>query len=352
MMDLKKFLKNGAIVSSSQGKVYVGWGKRTWMTQPDSSKSLTFYFPDYFLSDKTPWFSHENCSEIEISELLRMLKADQQGCQPEFIWENRGKELFASAFSDLQDNFKKGILKKGVPYIFETAEKTPTPENLHYLVENVLEFASKHPVFVYGFWDEERGMLGATPEMLFHLKMDGGKAFIDTVACAGTCPKEEAEDFINDPKQLHEHNLVVDGILESLHPFGDITRGSVEVLPLANLCHLITPIKLTNDGALEVEEIVKAIHPTPALGAFPKAQGMKWLGNYQEKINRKRYGAPVGYMLSNGDSSCYVAIRNVQWMDGITKIGAGCGIVPQSDLNNEWDEIQLKVKSIKNILGL
>jgi menaquinone-specific isochorismate synthase len=47
-----------------------------------------------------------------------------------------------------------------------------------------------------------------------------------------------------------------------------------------------------------------------------------------------------------------VAIRNAQWFEGSIHIGAGCGIVPQSLLKNEWKEIQLKMQSIKNILGL
>lgn len=352
MLDLQNFLENGSIISSSPSRVYIGWGKRTWMAHPDSKNSLVFYFPDYFLSDKRPWFVHENFFEIEINELLSLLIANQRGIHPEFEWENRGRELFASAFNDLHAHFKKGTLKKGVPFIFETAEGTPSPENLLYLVENALSYTGNHPVFIYGFWDRQRGMLGATPEMLFQLKMDSGKVNLETVACAGTCPKEEVEDFINDPKQLHEHNLVVDGILESLYPFGEITRGNVEVLQLANLCHLVTPIKLSKDGELKIDEVVGAIHPTPALGAFPKAEGMNWLENYQKKIDRKRFGAPVGYCLPNGDSSCYVAIRNVQWSEGKMKIGAGCGIVPQSKLDVEWDEIRLKVKSIKNILGL
>ena len=100
-----------------------------------------------------------------------------------------------------------------------------------------------------------------------------------------------------------------------------------------------------------VGALAGATAPTPPIFDY-KAEGMNWLENYQKKIDRKRYGAPVGFCLPNGNCSCYVAIRNAQWSEGKMKIGAGCGIVPQSKLDLEWDEIQLKVKSIKNILGL
>ena len=66
-----------------------------------------------------------------------------------------------------------------------------------------------------------------------------------------------------------------------------------------------------------------------------------------------RYGAPVGYIEEGGkDSRCLVAIRNMQWKDNWIGLGAGCGIVPESRLDLEWEELQLKIQSIKEILGL
>ncbi|HEY4831978.1 MAG TPA: chorismate-binding protein, partial [Waddliaceae bacterium] len=97
-------------------------------------------------------------------------------------------------------------------------------------------------------------------------------------------------------------------------------------------------------------EVVEMLHPTPALGAFPRILGKTWLMDYQTKMNRGRYGAPVGYYYpSKEEGECFVAIRNVQWVGPEAQIGAGCGIVAQSVFEQEWDEIQLKIQSIKSM---
>ncbi len=352
MNDLENFLNCGTIVTSSRGRVLIGWGERKWLEKPHETLHVSYYFPDYFFQDSHPWFVHETSMEVDVAELLHCLDTDAEGKAPQTQWENNTKDNFNIAFNELQSLFDVGILKKGVPFIFETSKTKLLPENIPFLLKNTLNYTQKNPVHIYGFWDKNQGMLGATPEILFNLTTKEGKSKLETVACAGTCPKEKADFFLSDTKQLHEHYLVVDGIIESLRPFGEVSRDSVDVLRLPNLCHLITPIKLIKDGFLNAEEIVKAIHPTPALGAFPKAPGMVWLKKYQNQIDRKRFGAPVGFRFSDGNCFCYVAIRNVQWTADQLNIGAGCGVVPQSEIEKEWEEVKLKIKSIKNILGL
>lgn len=196
-------------------------------------------------------------------------------------------------------------------------------------------------------------MLGGTPELLFNMDHDGEKMTISTMACAATCSKDEVEGFATDSKMLDEHNFVVQGILESLSPFGEVRKEKIQILELPTLCHFLTPMVVETEKNLEFEPLVRSLHPTPALGAYPKKQGMKWLAEYQNKIDRGRYGAPVGYYRPDtGKAACYVAIRNAQWSHDEIKIGAGCGVVPQSALESEWAEIQLKIQSIKDILAL
>ena len=101
------------------------------------------------------------------------------------------------------------------------------------------------------------------------------------------------------------------------------------------------------------EEIVQALHPTPALGAHPREVGRYWLLDYQQHFDRLRFGAPVGYTdPSTRISRCFVAIRNVQWQPNRMLIGAGCGIVANSDPETEWNEILLKLKAVKALLNL
>lgn len=177
---------------------------------------------------------------------------------------------------------------------------------------------------------------------------------LKTVACAGTLGRQETEEaFKSDPKELDEHERVIEGIKDSLTPFGKVSIGKMDILDLGSLAHLLTPIEVELEGRYDYEVVVKALHPTPALGAFPRKEGRKWLMDYRQKAERGRYGAPVGFVRGGGDEAgFYVAIRGMQWNKERISIGAGCGVVPQSDFEREWEEVGRKIRSVKEVFSL
>lgn len=343
------FLKFGTIISRKANRLLIGWGRRHWIENITPNQDICFYFPDFFLSIKKPWFVHQYVAEISIDELIKGLALPEEQYSAKLTWNNSGKTLFSHAFHDLKKNFASHSLKKGVPFVFETAVDTLHSNRLRHALKSILRYAKKNPVYLYGFWDHEKGMLGATPELLFSLNGEGVK----TLACAATCPVGDVFSMVNDPKQLHEHHLVVQGMTESLSPLGKVSKGDLKVLTLPNLCHLITSIDVEMRNPVDFSSLVSALHPTPALGAIPKKAGMRWLRDYQTKIPRHRFGAPSGYFSNEqNEAACYVAIRNIQWSKDQMNIGAGCGIVPASHLDVEWEEIQLKIQAIKDMLAL
>ena len=238
-----------------------------------------------------------------------------------------------------------------MPFVMEKAASAMTAEQLTTSLISVLNYALANPAFLYGFWDKSEGILGAAPELLFRL--DENKK-LATVACAGTASgNTHPESLLNDPKERREHQLVVQGILESLNPFGRAHLGAITVLKLSRLMHLLTPITIELKAMPSFETIVRALHPTPALGAFPRDRGMMWLKDYQQKIDRRRFGAPAGYLLPHSNQACcYVSIRNLQWSDNGMLLSAGCGIVAESSCDREWGEINLKLHAIKEMLAL
>ena len=352
-MWIDEFLKCGAIISTGQGKVLLGWGKRTWLKEPKVSDFVSFFFPDFFLTAPRPWFIHEFSKELHIAELSEVMRGIKCPAAPAIFWRNAQKELFVEGFRCLQDRFSQGSLFKGVPYGFETAKTEMTRDWLPISLLNLLQIVKRYPLFIYGFWDQNEGMLGGTPELLLHVTYNGGNTKATSVACAGTSSKEGAPGLSKDSKQLHEHDLVVEGVCKSLSDFGPVKKMKIQTIEFQTLCHLVTPIEVSIEGHVSFSTILRAIHPTAALGAYPKVEGMTWLKEYQTKIPRHRYGAPAGFYSPRvKEFKCYVAIRNVQWDKGEMKIGAGCGIVPQSKLDLEWEEFLLKIKSIKELLAL
>lgn len=327
----------------------VGWGPRRWANAPSPEGIPSFYFPDFFLRQDTTWCIHPYSKEMEISELAKLLGDPPRPLSLD--WETSGKTLFLKTVADLQQRFRNQELSKAVPFTFSTTTHLMTPLYLHHCLSHLLNSVTSTRLQPYGFWDETEGMLGATPEILCSLRGDN-PTLLHTVALAGTQSKHFPPDLLQaDPKEQHEHHLVVEGICQSLAPFGTVTAKPQSVLELPTLYHLMTPIEAALPQTYPLEAIVKALHPTPALGAFPREAGNHWLEAIQKQLNRRRFGAPVGVAYQS-KSTCWVAIRNVQWdADGMA-IGAGCGVVPQSDPEKEWSELMLKIHATKNVLGL
>jgi menaquinone-specific isochorismate synthase len=349
---LKEFLLSGTLMSLRPGHFLIGWGPRAWTIQPESSERPNFYFPDFFLSHDRPWFTHEQWAEISQNELIRQVQEfkvqEFKLAAQNFHWENPHQLTFEQAFLALKEQFLTEKLFKAVPYIFEISKQNMTQEALIHSLRHILSLPDIQ--YVYGFWDKSQGLLGVTPELLFESDKEDSLV-VHTMACAGTQKREAQENLLHDPKTLKEHRFVVQGIQESLTALGDLQIGNMLCLELPTLSHLVTPIEIKLYESLNFDKLVRALHPTPALGAFPKKEGMEWLKKYDQKIHRHRYGAPAGFLFG-AHAACFVAIRNVQWNSNGCRIGAGCGVLSESDQESEWQEIQLKLRSIKERLAL
>lgn len=352
MHDIKEFLESGTIISVDRDRVMIGYGKRNWNAHAKKN-ATSFYFPDYFLTESKPWCTQEHTIELKIDQLLEMVTPSSHNPSP-ITWQNPFKETFENAFVDLQRRFAKKELKKAVPYVVEKTTTQMTESILRRALLNILKSAQNYPLHVYGFWENGQGMLGATPELLFSIEKKE-RSILQTVACAGTKSARHGslDSLLNDSKERDEHAIVVEGISEALSPFGNVQRSQTGFTSVPGLSHLMTPISVELNGDYPFDQFVAALHPTPALGAFPKEEGWKWLSHYQTFVQRYRYGAPAGLVDPRTDvTRCLVAIRNVQWTHDGMMVAAGCGVVKESKLEHEWQEIQTKLRAIKQMLNI
>ena len=328
-------------------------------------KACTFWQGQFFESP-TPsrWLPFSHTLKLTRAELEREL-AGLAVSQPRWERLAHDRSDFEKAFASAQTEIHSGRLKKAVPVTFRRWVGAPCPSEFFYLLTRLLEFCSRNSCYLYGAWDSEGGMLGATPEILFEQTEPG---LVQTMALAGTRSNDlNPESLLNDPKERAEHQWVIQGIHEKLAPLGEVTVGETRLRRLSRLTHLETPIRLKNhDGqnAFKFESLVRALHPTPALGAFVDVNGTgdlsrgqtdagtAWLEDQEKITPRGAFGAPFGAVFSDGTSLCLVAIRNLQWNRTHSWIGAGCGVVEQSVLDNEWDELGLKIASVVEAFGL
>lgn len=347
------FLEEGTIIQCGQNRLLIGFGKRQGFSKTVKLTQPLFYSPDFFLKSNQPWFVHSHHCELSFDDLLQLLSMERNASLPSFEWVNAYSALFQEAFTDLQSQFSNGALVKAVPYVFERTPSTMTRTQLIQSLLSALKYAKSRPVHLYGSWDKTQGILGATPEILFRFNQD---QILETMACAGTSPVHEGQcfkDLLNDPKEMDEHNLVKDDIFNSLKNFGQIKLEPTRIVQFQHIAHLITPIQVKLHNDIDFDTLVHALHPTPALGATPRQEGMKWLLRYQAQIDRRRFGAPFGFINQDERSgTCLVAIRNAQWDEQGIAIGAGCGVVAKSKVDQEWNEIKSKIQAIKAILSI
>ena len=351
--DLSLFLQSGALMSISPTTVLIGWGEtRTFHHIHEAEEKPAFYVCDFFLS--TPlWVQYPYTMEISHQDLLAFMTSSSSlsACE----WTLSGIDSFQQGFTNLQHLFQQGKLKKAVPYLFAQTPSKMTDSRLKQSLRKAFSFKQSRVGYVYGHWNASlsSGILGVTPELLFtHSQMDPKK--VNTMALAGTCASNKNKELFKcDKKERHEHQLVVEGIYQSLSHLGKVQCQDMEVLEFPHLTHLMTPIQVELDESFSFEKCVQALHPTPALGAFPIEMGKKWLLNYNQSLPRYDYGAPIGvHDPKKGLSQCLVAIRNVRWNENGMRIGAGCGVVQQSVMEKEIQEIELKVKAIRDALEI
>ncbi|MBP1969553.1 menaquinone-specific isochorismate synthase [Virgibacillus natechei] len=210
--------------------------------------------------------------------------------------------------------------------------------------------------YIFAFEKGEDCFVGATPERLVKLN---GEQLLST-CLAGTAPrgktKEEdlkiSQDLLKDEKNRQEHEFVVKmikGALETYSTEIEIPNEPI-VYPLKNLQHLYTPVTAILKDGYSIFDIVKQLHPTPALGGTPNKESMAFIRDH-ELLDRGWYGAPVGWLDSNQNSEFAVAIRSGLIQGNEASLFAGGGIVKDSNLEEEYEETTIKFKPMLSVLG-
>lgn len=352
----QNFLTCGSFVSTDSGELWIGIGRSVASATPDP-RSLSVYAPTFFLAESEPWrlFSHFECVRAE--DLLARLDAVALPPSETPGWATSSSEAHAAAIADIQARIKTGELVKAVPFLALTGRMEFTRPVRAWLLANAIRHAAsqadRHPVgTVYGIWDEDDGMIGLTPEILF--TEDARRSDLPvllTMALAGT-RRPWGLPLTGDAKEMTEHRIVVEGIAEQLSPLGQVQIGPVHEQEAPDLVHLCTPIEVWPNRRVEFGEWVAALHPTPAIGAWPREAGNRWLRVQANATLRDRYGAPFGVIPPGAEvGTCLVAIRNLQWTGTSAKILAGGGIVAASEARREWREANAKLSAVLNSLG-
>jgi len=194
-----------------------------------------------------------------------------------------------------------------------------------------------------------RLLLGATPERLFRLS-PGGR--LETEALAGTAATGDEERLLASTKDREEHDLVVRGIRRALAPLVEELEGPPEpgIRRLPGLVHLWTPLAGRVRPGVTAADVLRALHPTPAVAGTPREAALAWLRDHEAP--RGAFAAPLVVSWPDGTVEAFVVLRAAVLEGRALHLRAGAGIVAGSDPARETDEILAKLRATVAGLGL
>jgi len=156
---------------------------------------------------------------------------------------------------------------------------------------------------------------------------------------------------VHGQKLLKEHAFIVEDIYQRLAPLCSTLKVPVTpfLMKLHNLYHLESTLagKLHNDCGLF--DIIGALHPTPAVAGFPAQPAKQWLLN-NENYHRGWYTGAFGWIDGQHNGELSVMLRCALFKDTQVDLFAGAGLVAESDPEIEWQETEIKMQTILEML--
>ncbi|GID93692.1 anthranilate synthase component I [Amorphoplanes digitatis] len=224
-------------------------------------------------------------------------------------------------------------------------------------VYRVLRATNPSP-YMYLLRFDDFDIVGSSPEA--HLKVsaeDGGgrRALLHPIAGTrwrGATPEQDnalAAELLADPKERAEHVMLVD---LGRNDLGRVCRaGTVEVPDFARIeryshvMHIVSTVvgELREDRS--AFDALAATFPAGTLSGAPKVRAMEIIEGL-EPTRRGLYGGTVGYFGFAGDMDMAIAIRTALLRGGTAYVGAGAGIVADSDPAAEEQESRNKAAAV------
>jgi anthranilate synthase component 1 len=199
----------------------------------------------------------------------------------------------------------------------------------------------------------ELEVAGASPETLVKLQ-DG---VLRTFPLAGSRPRGKTPDedaalereLLADPKELSEHNMLVDLGKSDLGKVSVIGSVDVEelrtVVRYSHIMHISSTVRGVIRPGCDAFDAVEAVLPAGTLSGAPKLRACQLI-NELEGCRRGLYGGAIGYIDFTGNLDTCIAIRLAYKKNGRVYVRSGAGIVADSVPEREHEECKNKAAAL------
>jgi menaquinone-specific isochorismate synthase len=257
----------------------------------------------------------------------------------------RSARDWCAAVEAATTRIKAGELTK-VVLARELLVQTDTPISATQLYRRLLQLYPAALCFVID------GFVGASPELLVSRVGEIVRAH----PMAGTTPRtgdvdldqRRANELLSSQKNRKEHQITIDMVHETLLPW--CSYLDAEPVPSVVAAGPVQHLASSVEGRLSrptpnVLDLVAALHPTPAVGGWPREPALKLIDEL-EQADRGPYAGPVGWTDAQGNGAFAVGIRAVELSDCSARLFAGVGVVADSDPESELEETRAKAQAL------
>lgn len=281
----------------------------------------------------------------ELDYLVGLIHSDvPAGGEPPKLLSDFKPHFDREAYCEIVDK-TKGYIREGdifqaVPSNRLTAEMEGSLLNTY----RVLRTINPSPYMYYIACDDLE-IAGASPETL--VKLQDGE--LSTFPIAGTSPRggtseedaELEERLLKDPKELAEHNMLVDlgrNDLGRVSRYGSVNvQEYLKIQKYSHVMHITSVVTGQLRENMDQLDAVAAVLPAGTLSGAPKIRACEII-NELEGIRRGIYGGAIGYIDFTGNMDVCIAIRTAVKKDGRVYIQSGGGVVADSDPEKEYQE--------------
>ena len=298
-----------------------------------------------------------NRAKLELEQMAALIRNGTPAKESPGRLKSEFRPLFGrEAYCDMVERAKHHIHEGDIFQIVLSNRLEAEYEGSLLNAYRILRTVNPPPdMFYFSSCDME--VAGASPETL--VKLENGVLY--TFPLAGTRPrgKTDEEDLalerelLADPKELAEHNMLVD---LGRNDIGKISRfGSVSVEKylsierFSHVMHIGSTVRGEIAEGKTALDAINAILPAGTLSGAPKLRACQLI-NDLENNKRGIYGGAIGYLDFTGNLDTCIAIRIAYKKNGKVFVRSGAGIVADSVPENEYQECLNKAAAVVKAL--
>ena len=257
--------------------------------------------------------------------------------------KSTSKKQFTDLVRKIKTEIRSGEFKKIVTARILSIDKPVSFDPVVLFEKLCSRYASAFVSLTYipgvGLW------IGASPELL----VSETATKLTTYSLAGTKVLDDKTEWTS--KEKEEQEIVTDFIHKKLSKTipdkisikGPLTHEAGRVK------HLLSVFTIHHRGKSVWKQVVKALHPTPAVGGMPQHKAVKFISQ-EESFDRSFYAGYLGPVNYNAKTDLFVNLRCMEVTDTSLLFYAGCGITADSVPEKEWQETEEKIGVLKSLI--